>query len=305
MSFPLVGNEKIRLSIENALKNRRIPHAVLIDGNRGLGKHTLADFLSKAALCSGSDIPCGECRNCKISVHPDVITISPEKKKKSIGVDQIRELKGEAYIKPNLSSSKIFIIDPADSMNEQAQNALLKVLEEPPENVYFILIAENKAYFLDTIISRCVVLTLNSPTTEECVDYISSVTDFEAEEIEDTLKDTGNNIGRALSVLKGKGDTKTAIAAKEFIEYSLRGDQWNALLTLTQFEKSRAETTQLFKDIKLYIAYYIKKNPQSRKSADFFKLYTRIRELEDSLVTNINLSLLFSALTAETKKLIG
>ncbi len=305
MSFPLIGNEKIRLSIENSLEAHRLPHAIIIDGEIGLGKHTLAGFLSRAAVCSGETIPCGECKNCIMSVHPDIITISPENKKKSIGVDQIRELKTEAYIKPNTSFSKVFIIDPADSMNEQAQNALLKVLEEPPKNTYFILIAENKAYFLDTIVSRCVVLTLNSPKTSECAEYISSLGNYSEEEILNALQNSGNNIGKALDILKGKGDTKTSIAAEKFIEYSLKGDQWNALLTLTPFEKSRPETAQLFKCIKLYINSKIKQNPKSKRSADFFKLYTKLQELEYSLVTNINLSLLFANLTSEAKKFIG
>ena len=106
MIFPLIGNNKIRQSLENVLKERHLPHAVLIDGDTGTGKHTLADYISVSAVCSGEEIPCGECKNCSLALsknHPDIIKISPLKGKKSISVEQIRELIADAYIKPHIS----------------------------------------------------------------------------------------------------------------------------------------------------------------------------------------------------------
>lgn len=161
MIFPLTGNNKIRQSLENVLKEHRLPHAVLIDGDEGTGKHTLADYISVSAVCSGEEIPCGECKNCRLAMannHPDIIRISPLKSKKSISVEQIRELISDAYIKPHTSAKKVYIIDPANALTEQCQNTLLKILEEPPARAMFILIAESKAAFLETVISRCTVL---------------------------------------------------------------------------------------------------------------------------------------------------
>ncbi len=273
MKFPLVGNSKVALAVENSLKAHRLPHAILIDGDIGTGRHILAEFLSRAAVCSGEDIPCGECKNCKVAAnknHPDIIFIAPPEGKKNILVDQIRELRAQAYIKPHSASGKVFLIDRADSMNEKAQNALLKVLEEPPAGVTFILIAESKAAFLPTVISRCTVLSLTASSVKDS---------FE--------------------------DTKTALAAKEFLDFSLRGDQWAALRVLTAFEKSRPEADRLFKDLKLCIAEKIKKNPKSTYAKDFLRLYNKIQELEQLLITNISLPLLFADLTAETKDIIG
>lgn len=92
----------------------------------------------------------------------------------------------------------------ADTMNEQAQNALLKVLEEPPGSVLFILIAENKAALLDTVISRCTVLSLSPPEISEAEKYMVANTNYTAEQISPVLKETGGNIGAALNLLSGQ-----------------------------------------------------------------------------------------------------
>lgn len=307
MSFPLVGNSKICQSIENTLKEHRMPHAILIDGDIGTGRHTLASFLSRAAICSEKNIPCDECSNCKAALrqnHPDIAVISPEDGKKNISVAQIRSIKNEAYIKPHSSHGRVFIIDFADTLNEQSQNALLKILEEPPGNCYFILIAESKASLLDTIISRCIVLTLNAPSNEEGFKYIKSKTDFSGEEIKTALDDSQNNIGKALMLLQGAGDTKTAVAAGEFFDYIIRGSQWDALCVLTPFEKSRTESDRLFRDLKYLVAEEIKRNPLSVRAPSFLKFYNELSTLQESLVTNINLSLLFADLTAKAKEII-
>ena len=305
MSFPLVGNSKIQLAIENTLKEHRLPHAILIDGDIGTGRHTLANYLSLAAVCSGNDIPCSECKNCKMANsnnHPDITVIAPKDGKKNIAVDQIRVLKADCFIKPHQANSRVFIIDFADTMNERSQNALLKILEEPPGNTFFILIAESKASFLETIISRCAILSLNTPTLEDGVNYILQTYNFELEDIQNALQDTKNNIGKAIRLLKGKADTKTSTAAKEFLACMLRGNEWGMLEVLNGFEKNRVEADRLFKDLKYYITEEIKKNPQSYKAAPLTAFYSKLQELETSLVTNINLSLLFADLTAQAKK---
>jgi len=305
MRFPLVGNSKICLSIENALKEHRLPHAILIDGNVGTGRHTLANYLSIAAVCSENDVPCKKCDNCRLAEnnnHPDIITVTLEEGKKNIAVAQIRQLKSDVFIKAHKANSKVFIIDFADTMNEQSQNALLKILEEPPAGTVFILIAESKAALLDTIISRCVVLTLNSPDFSVGYDYIKENYDYDTEEIENALKESQCNIGKALNILNGNADTKTSLAAKEFLEFMLRGNEWGMLETLTPFEKNRVETDRFFKDLKYFVANEIKKNPKSSKSPALLEFYNTLGNLEELLITNINLSLLFSALAAKAKK---
>lgn len=307
MIFPLAGNEKIKLSLDNAIKEKRIPHAVIIEGEQGLGKHTLADFLAAAAVCDNENPPCGVCKNChlaEISSHPDIAVTAPEEGKKNIAVAQIRALRNESFVKPHSAKRRVFIIDGADTMNEQSQNALLKVLEEPPGDIVFILIAESKAALLETIISRCVTFSLSPPEISVGAEYIAKTSNASAEEIESVLKETGGNIGKALDLLNGKSDSKTVAAAKDFLGSILRGDEFTALCICAQFEKRRVEADRFFKDLKNEIAVYIKKNLSPPAVKGLMAFYSKFPSYERSLLTNINLSLLFCTLCADAAEIL-
>lgn len=308
MIFPLVGNDKIRLSIEGFVSEKRIPHAIIIEGDKGTGRHTLANFLSASSLCDGLDAPCGSCKNCNLinsASHPDVSVITPLDNKKNIAVSQIRELREEAYIKPHQANKRVFIIDFADTMNPQSQNALLKVLEEPPQTVMFILIVESKASLLDTIISRCVYLSLNAPEFSVGFNYIKSKTDKDDDLIKQALESSQNNIGKALQILNGNLGTKTEIAAKEFLEAMLKADSLSLLSVLSQFEKNRAETDRFIKDLKYLISGKIRKDTSSFFAKPLTAFYNCLREYEQSLSTNINLNLLFCSMTCKAVQLFG
>lgn len=304
MSFPLIGNTKIRQSVENSLREKRLPHAILIEGDQGIGKHTLARYIAKSAVCSGESAPCGKCKNCLLverDNHPDITVIAPLEGKKNIAVSQVRELKLEAYVKPHTAEKKVFIIDYADTLNEQSQNALLKVLEEPPAAVIFILIAQTKASFLETIISRCVVLTLSTPDKNEAAEYILSNTKYSADEVEAALSAAQNNIGRALKLIAGKSNTK----AKEFFDCMLRKDSFGMLQSTAKAEKNRVDADMFIKDLKVILASYIRKSCNNSGVAAFSRFYTEICELEKSLNLNINLGLLFCALVSRAEKLMN
>ncbi len=302
ISFPLVGNVNIKASVTNSFKERRLPHALLIEGEAGNGRHTLSDFLAKGIVCEGETVPCGECVGCKAaknSNHPDITVVAPEENKKNIAVSQIRELKAQTVIKPHMAKSKVFIIDKADTMNEQSQNALLKVLEEPPADTYFILIAENKASFLETVISRCVVLTLSTPETAAAVEYITKTTDYSAENVKEALQSEKNNIGRALRYLEGRGGEEISLAAEEFLHSMFANDMWGMLKACSKAEKNRLEAERFIKELKYSAAVSLRKNTASYKAKALSRLYSELCTFEKSLVTNINLSLLFSALVSK------
>lgn len=308
MIFPLVGNDKIRLSVEGFVAEKRIPHAIIIEGDIGTGRHTLANFLSAAAICEGDNTPCDNCKNCNLvnsASHPDISVISPIDNKKNIAVSQIRELREEAYIKPHQARKRVFIIDFADTMNPQSQNALLKILEEPPETVMFILIVESKAALLDTIISRCVVVSLNAPEFSVGFNYIKSKTETDENSIKQALESSQNNIGKALEILDGSLGTKTEAAAKEFLEAMLKADSLGLLSILSQFEKNRVETDKFIKDLKYLIASKIRKDTNSFFAKSLTAFYNCLYEYEQSLSTNINLNLLFCSMTCKAVQLFG
>ena len=306
MSFPLVGNLRIRDAVMAEVAEKRIPHAILLEGDKGTGRHTLMRFLSRAAVCDGENSPCGECRGChlaEIGTHPDITVIAPEDGKKNITVAQIRALRTEAYVKPHMAVRRVFVIDKADTMNEQAQNAILKVLEEPPADIIFILIAESAAALLDTIISRCTVLSLVPPETDEAVGYLRKNTDFSEEQIKEAIGITGNNIGAAIDALSG-GGTAAQAAAKRFAELLISGDEAEMLKITAQFEKNRVLADEFFKELKISLATEIKKNLRNTITAKaLVSFYDTLPEFEDALKTNINLSLLFCALVCKAAQI--
>lgn len=135
-----------------------LSHAYLITGGSEKSRADWADMLAAAYLCEGEQAPCGRCRHCRKAAsgaHPDLIRISPLEGKREISVDQIRTLRTDAYIRPNEGKRKVYIINPADSMNQWAQNALLKVLEEGPRYTAFLLLAVEPGSLLETVRSRC------------------------------------------------------------------------------------------------------------------------------------------------------
>ena len=306
INFPLIGNVNLKDSVTNALREKRMPHALLIEGDVGTGRHTLADFLAKALVCSSAEVPCGECRDCSAAEslnHPDITVTAPEEGKKNISVNQIRILKEQTTIKPHMAKAKVFVIDSADTMNDQSQNALLKVLEEPPAATYFILIAESKASFLETVISRCVVLTLSTPEKSAAAEYIANRFGYDIGDINDALELEKNNVGKALLSLEGKSDSIISACAKDFLHSMFADDTWGMLKATAPAEKNRLEADKFFKELKYTVAKELRKNPLSYKARRLSKLHSELCLLEKSLVTNINLGLLFSTLIAKANQI--
>jgi DNA polymerase-3 subunit delta' len=168
----LPGGDAVERRVEAAA--RHLSHAYILSGPPGSGKHELAQHLAAAYVCSGSgERPCGSCSGCRKvrgDIHPDVIRLAPPEGKRSILVDQVRALRGEAYIRPNEAQRKVFVIEDAQAMNESAQNALLKVLEDGPAYLAFLLLTEDAQQLLPTIRSRCETLSLAAAREETAAD---------------------------------------------------------------------------------------------------------------------------------------
>ena len=160
----LLGNRQLKENLSASLKNNHISHFYLISGPEGSGKRTLAKLLSAAVLCKGQSRPCGHCGICRRVLegnHPDVITVD-DPEKRFVSVDLIRQARADIYIKPNESDHKIYLLPRAQDMLPPAQNALLKILEEPPKYGVFILLTDNPEKLLPTVRSRCTELALRA-----------------------------------------------------------------------------------------------------------------------------------------------
>lgn len=141
--------------LDRLLGAERLSHAYLITGP---GREEFARRMAAALLCTGEKKPCGSCPHCRktaAGIHPDVTCLRSEEGKAEITVDQVRRLRADAYIRPNEGERKLYLIEEAQRLNPSAQNALLKVLEEGPAYVVFLLTAEGAGQLLPTIRSRC------------------------------------------------------------------------------------------------------------------------------------------------------
>lgn len=160
----IIGHEMIKEHFKKAIETNHVSHAYILTGEAGMGRKSLASAFAMTLLCEkGKKEPCMQCHACKQVMsgnHPDLIFVSHEKPN-SIGVDDIREqINDTIMIRPYSSYYKIYIVDEAEKMTAQAQNALLKTIEEPPFYAIIMLLTTNQEAFLPTILSRCVQLKL-------------------------------------------------------------------------------------------------------------------------------------------------
>jgi DNA polymerase-3 subunit delta' len=184
----IIGQDMIKEHLMNALKTGNISHAYIINGERYSGKEFIAKIFAMAIQCEKGDIdPCNECHACKQALsgnQPDIIHLTHEKPN-VITVDDIREqINSDIVIKPYACDRKIYIINEAEKMNVQAQNALLKTLEEPPEYAVIIILTTNVDALLPTILSRCVVLNMKPVDDEKVKEFLMEyvqVPDYKAE----------------------------------------------------------------------------------------------------------------------------
>ena len=162
----IVGHEQIIEHLKTAIEMGKVSHAYILNGPDLSGKMMIAEAFARALLCEKQDPDgCGECRSCRQSDdrnNPDIIYVKHDKPN-TISVDDIRtQLNNDIVIKPYSNQYKIYIVDEAEKMNQQAQNALLKTIEEPPAYAVIMLLTTNADSFLQTIRSRCITLNLKS-----------------------------------------------------------------------------------------------------------------------------------------------
>lgn len=233
-----IGNSRVIQQLGGLIDSKRFPHALIIEGEQGLGKRTLARQLAAAMVCRSEDKPCMKCSQCHKAtenIHPDIFEYSASGGANSFHVDVVRNVINDAFLQPNEAEHKVYILGNADCMSVSAQNALLKVLEEPPSYVVFILTAVSKSSLLETVLSRSVVVTLEGVPLNDGVKYITEHFDgVTAEDAHKALEAMGCNIGKAADALQdGKTGEITGICNE--ICRALVNDNEYALLTACSF----------------------------------------------------------------------
>ena len=163
------------------VKSDTLPHAILLTGPDGVGKHDFANNLSATILCENfieTELACGECKCCKLfeaKTYPDFIKLSINEEKESISIDEVRELINKLHLTRHYDTYKIALIEHADTMNNNAANALLKTLEEPPERTLIILVASVALDLPATIRSRCQTISLAAPNNDQAREWLSNI----------------------------------------------------------------------------------------------------------------------------------
>ncbi len=229
--FPqLVGNVRIKNIVGGDISRGTMGHAYILDGPTGSGKHTAAFSIASALACEhrkdkAHSLPCGTCLACrKIAqgVSPDVSVIRRAEDRATLGVSIIRDLREDLYIAPNENEKKVYIIEEADRMTDEAQNALLLSLESPPPYVVFLLLTENAASLLETIRSRAPILHMQSFGADDIYEYLSKDPRFAALARQDkdffarAVTASDGAIGRATQLLdRGSAESAEYLSARE------------------------------------------------------------------------------------------
>ena len=200
----IIGHEQIKEHFNNAIKTHKVSHAYILAGEAGMGRKSLANAFALTLLCEQGRIePCMECHACRQVLsgsHPDLIYVGHEKPG-SIGVDDIRkQINDTIMVRPYSRSYKIYIVDEAEKMTVQAQNALLKTIEEPPSYAVIILLTTNQEAFLPTILSRCIQLKLKPLRDSVVKSYLMEKMHIEEADADVYAAFARGNLGKAITI---------------------------------------------------------------------------------------------------------
>jgi len=231
--FPtLWGNDGLRRQVGESILNGSFSHAYLIQGPSGTGKRHFAHAMAAAICCEEKNsphlpLPCGECRSCKRLLKgetPDLMTLDREDKA-SLGIDHVRRMKEDIYLSPTELDRKIYIINEADKMTVNAQNALLIMLEEPPTDVAIFLLCEDAFSMLTTVRSRVRTLRMSSFSQEQLAAFAVAnnasarrMKENEPEKFADLIAASEGSPGRALALFGSREGTSLLAQRKDIFE---------------------------------------------------------------------------------------
>ena len=247
----LLGNDRLKENLRKSIGSGRISHFYLICGPEGAGKRTLARLLAAAVLCKSADKPCLSCAACRkvmADTHPDVITVE-EPEKKTLSVEAVRRMRADVYIQPNEADRKIYLLP--QELRVEGQNALLKILEEPPAYGVFILLADNPEMLLPTVRSRCTELKL-LPLPEGLLRsrLQKSFPQADMEQLQAAMARSGGWLGQAQTLLE-EGCTVSA-QTEGFVRSFAARDAMGLVQVLVPMERWKRE--QLISEMNQWVS---------------------------------------------------
>lgn len=322
----ILGHEQIIAHLQNAIEEDKVSHAYIFNGPEASGKMMLAEAFAMALQCEGEGKrPCLECRSCRQSAdhnQPDIIYVSHEKPN-TIGVDDIRtQINNDIDIKPYSSRYKVYIVDEAQKMNQQAQNALLKTIEEPPAYAIILLLTTNADSFLQTILSRCITLNLKAVKEDKIKEYLMKhyqIPDYQADIC---AAFSQGNVGKAIQLASSEefGELKASVlqlmkrledidlyemtgAVKQIAEYKLSVNDYFDLMMIWFRDVLYLKATNdvdglIFKDE----VYDIKKQAAKRSYQGIETILEALEKAKIRLNANVNFDLVIELLLLTIKE---
>lgn len=279
----IIGNQKTKEILKRTIISNKASHSYMFLGTEGIGKKLIAKEFAKAILCLSSDKQepgsyCGICKSCiefNSSNNPDFIYIEPEENK--IKIDQIRSMQTKVAEKPIISQNKVYIINDADTMTNEAQNCLLKTLEEPPEYVTIILIGKTEENFLTTIRSRCAKIHFDKISNEDLKTYLinNEITDIS----EDLLQMADGSIKKALEINENK---ESYYSLEKIMNNIDKCDIIEILNLSAELYKSKETINSILENISIIALR------QSRQNAKFARCIKIVEETKSRLRANSN-----------------
>ena len=321
----IVGHEQIIEHLKTAIEMGKVSHAYILNGPDLSGKMMIAEAFARALLCEKQDPDgCGECRSCRQSDdrnNPDIIYVKHDKPN-TISVDDIRtQLNNDIVIKPYSNQYKIYIVDEAEKMNQQAQNALLKTIEEPPAYAVIMLLTTNADSFLQTIRSRCITLNLKSVKNDVIKSYLMTekkIPDYQADvcaafaqgvvgkAIKLASSDDFNELKEsALSLIKRLDDIdlyEMGEAIKQISDYKLQVQDYFDLITVwyrdVLYMKANDVNGLIFKDE----VYDIKKQASKHSYHGIETIIEALDKAKLRINANVNFDLVIELLLMTIKE---
>ena len=253
----IFGNNSIKKVLEQSIYSNKVSHSYLMIGISGIGKKMIATEFAKGILCLSENKSCNYCKSCiefDGNNNPDFLCIEPEGS--SIKIGQIRELQKRIQEKPIISEKKVYIIDQADLMTKEAQNCLLKTLEEPPEFATIILVGTNENVFLTTIKSRCMILHFNPIEDMYIKNYLDEK--YQIKNISQNMFDIfQGSIGKAILL---KDNQEKYIKLEKIIEQLEQTDLIDVINKADILYKSKEEIFEMLDYINIILLKKAKNN---------------------------------------------